>query len=49
MRQFPAFFNLSGQRVVIVGNGEEALRKLRLFVSAGAHARDRIGSYRTSA
>ena len=36
MRQFPAFFNLSGQRVVIVGNGEEALRKLRLFVSAGA-------------
>ncbi|KCZ85410.1 siroheme synthase [Hyphomonas adhaerens MHS-3] len=36
MRQFPAFFNLSGQRVVIVGSGEEALRKLRLFVSAGA-------------
>ena len=36
MRQFPAFFNLHGQRVVIVGNGEEALRKLRLFVSAGA-------------
>ena len=36
MRQFPAFFNLHGQRVVIVGSGEEALRKLRLLVSAGA-------------
>ena len=35
MRQFPAFFNLSGQRVVIVGNGEEALRKLRQDASSG--------------
>lgn len=36
MRQFPAFFNLTGQRVVVVGSGEEAVRKVRLLVSAGA-------------
>ena len=36
MRQFPAFFNLHGQRVVVVGSGEEAVRKVRLLVTAGA-------------
>ena len=36
MRQFPAFFNLTGQRVVVVGSGEEAVRKVRLLVTAGA-------------
>jgi len=36
MRQFPAFFNLRGQRVVIVGGGEEAVRKARLFATTGA-------------
>ncbi|HPE48432.1 MAG TPA: siroheme synthase CysG [Hyphomonas sp.] len=36
MRQFPAFFNLTGQRVVVVGSGDEAVRKVRLLVTAGA-------------
>jgi len=36
MRQFPAFFNLQDQPVVIVGSGEEAVRKLRLVMTAGA-------------
>ncbi|MCA8901386.1 MAG: uroporphyrinogen-III C-methyltransferase [Hyphomonas sp.] len=36
MRQFPAFFNLEGARVPVFGTGEEALRKTRLLISAGA-------------
>ena len=36
MRQFPAFFNLHGQRVVVVGGGEEAVRKVRLLATTGA-------------
>lgn len=36
MRQFPAFFNLDGARVVVFGDGEEAARKLRLLVSSPA-------------
>jgi uroporphyrin-III C-methyltransferase/precorrin-2 dehydrogenase/sirohydrochlorin ferrochelatase len=36
MRQFPAFFNLEGARVVVFGDGEEAARKLRLLVSSPA-------------
>lgn len=36
MRQFPAFFNLEGARIVVFGDGEEAARKLRLFVSSPA-------------
>jgi len=33
---FPVFFNLSGQRVLIVGGGEVALRKISLLERAGA-------------
>ncbi|AXE62852.1 uroporphyrinogen-III C-methyltransferase [Hyphomonas sp. CACIAM 19H1] len=36
MRQFPAFFNLEGARIVVFGGGEEAARKLRLFHASGA-------------
>ncbi|MFN4184618.1 MAG: siroheme synthase CysG [Hyphomonas sp.] len=36
MRQFPAFFNLEGARIVVFGGGEEAARKLRLFNESGA-------------
>ena len=36
MRQFPAFFNLEGARIVVFGGGEEAARKLRLFTGSGA-------------
>jgi uroporphyrin-III C-methyltransferase/precorrin-2 dehydrogenase/sirohydrochlorin ferrochelatase len=36
MNYFPAFFNLTGQRVLIVGGGEVALRKLDLLTRAGA-------------
>ncbi|MFN3911359.1 siroheme synthase CysG [Hyphomonas sp.] len=36
MRQFPAFFNLDGARVVVFGDGEEAARKLRLLVTSPA-------------
>ena len=36
MRQFPAFFNLEGARIVVFGGGEEAARKLRLFAGSGA-------------
>lgn len=36
MRQFPAFFNLEGARIVVFGGGEEAARKLRLFNGSGA-------------
>ncbi len=36
MRQFPAFFNLQSARVVVVGSGEEAARKLRLFLNSPA-------------
>lgn len=38
MRQFPAFFNLEGARIVVFGGGEEAARKLRLFNDSGADA-----------
>lgn len=36
MRHFPAFFDLRGRRVLIVGGGEVALRKLSLLERAGA-------------
>lgn len=36
MRQFPAFFNLEGVRVVVFGSGEDAARKLRLFAGSDA-------------
>ncbi len=36
MRQFPAFFNLEGARIVVLGGGEEAARKLRLLTSSPA-------------
>jgi uroporphyrin-III C-methyltransferase/precorrin-2 dehydrogenase/sirohydrochlorin ferrochelatase len=36
MTYFPAFFNLTGQRVLIVGGGEVALRKLALLMRSGA-------------
>ncbi|MFN4226195.1 MAG: siroheme synthase CysG [Hyphomonas sp.] len=36
MRQFPAFFNLEGARIVVFGHGEEAARKLRLLVTSPA-------------
>lgn len=37
MNQFPVFFNLTGQRCLVVGGGEEAAAKVRLLRSAGAH------------
>ncbi|MEL7489003.1 MAG: bifunctional precorrin-2 dehydrogenase/sirohydrochlorin ferrochelatase, partial [Pseudomonadota bacterium] len=36
MNSFPLSMNLKGRRVAIAGGGTEALRKARLFVSAGA-------------
>jgi len=39
MDYFPVFFNLSGQRVLIVGGGEVALRKVVLLERCGAEIR----------
>jgi uroporphyrin-III C-methyltransferase/precorrin-2 dehydrogenase/sirohydrochlorin ferrochelatase len=36
MNYFPAFFDLTAQRVLIVGGGEVALRKLALLMRSGA-------------
>jgi uroporphyrin-III C-methyltransferase/precorrin-2 dehydrogenase/sirohydrochlorin ferrochelatase len=36
MKYFPAFFDLRGQKVLIVGGGEVALRKLTLLERTGA-------------
>ena len=36
MKRFPAFLNLVDRRVVIVGGGEAAAQKARLFAAAGA-------------
>jgi uroporphyrin-III C-methyltransferase/precorrin-2 dehydrogenase/sirohydrochlorin ferrochelatase len=36
MNYFPAFFNLTAQKVLVVGGGEVALRKLALLTRSGA-------------
>ena len=36
MRVFPAFFDLTGRHVVVIGSGEEALRKIRLLAKTPA-------------
>lgn len=36
MRYFPIFFDLEGRKVVVVGGGEEALRKVRLLLKTNA-------------
>lgn len=36
MRYFPLFADLNGRRVIVIGGGEEAARKLRLLLRAGA-------------
>jgi uroporphyrin-III C-methyltransferase/precorrin-2 dehydrogenase/sirohydrochlorin ferrochelatase len=36
MNYFPVFFNLAGQKVLVVGGGEVALRKVALLERAGA-------------
>ena len=36
MNYFPVFFDLNGQKVLIVGGGEVALRKVSLLERAGA-------------
>ncbi len=36
MNYFPAFFDLRAQKVLIVGGGEVALRKLALLERTGA-------------
>src|ERR1700728_5019380 len=36
MQYFPAFFDLTAQKVLIVGGGEVALRKLALLTRSGA-------------
>ena len=36
MRYFPIFYDLDGRKVVVVGGGEEALRKVRLLLKTGA-------------
>ena len=36
MNRFPAFIDLKDRKVVIAGGGEEALRKARLYLDAGA-------------
>ena len=36
MRYFPLFFDLQNKRLVVVGGGEEALRKVRLFAKSEA-------------
>jgi uroporphyrin-III C-methyltransferase / precorrin-2 dehydrogenase / sirohydrochlorin ferrochelatase len=37
MRYFPIFLDLQNARVVVVGGGEEALRKVRLVLKTSAH------------
>lgn len=37
MRYFPVFMDLDGRRVVVVGGGEEATRKVRLLLETDAH------------
>jgi len=37
MNNFPAFIDLKDRKVIIAGGGEEARRKARLYVAAGAH------------
>jgi len=39
MRYFPAFFDVADRRIAIVGGGETAARKARLFAKAGARLR----------
>lgn len=36
MRYFPIFYDLHGRKVVVVGGGEEALRKVRLLLKTNA-------------
>ncbi|MDE2384994.1 MAG: siroheme synthase [Alphaproteobacteria bacterium] len=36
MRYFPLFYDLDGRHVVVVGGGEEALRKIRLLLKTNA-------------
>lgn len=36
MKYFPLFARLEGRRVVVIGGGEEAARKIRLLLKAGA-------------
>ncbi len=36
MRYFPIFYDLEGRKVVVVGGGEEALRKVRLLLKTNA-------------
>jgi uroporphyrin-III C-methyltransferase / precorrin-2 dehydrogenase / sirohydrochlorin ferrochelatase len=36
MRYYPVFVDLDGRKVVVVGGGEEALRKVRLLLKTGA-------------
>jgi uroporphyrin-III C-methyltransferase/precorrin-2 dehydrogenase/sirohydrochlorin ferrochelatase len=36
MRYFPIFYDLQGRKVVVVGGGEEALRKVRLLLKTNA-------------
>ena len=36
MRYFPIFFDLEGRKVVVIGGGEEALRKVRLLLKTNA-------------
>ena len=36
MRYFPIFFDLEGRKAVVVGGGEEALRKVRLLLKTNA-------------
>jgi uroporphyrin-III C-methyltransferase/precorrin-2 dehydrogenase/sirohydrochlorin ferrochelatase len=36
MRYFPVFMDLKGRKVVVVGNGEEAVRKIRLLLKTEA-------------
>lgn len=36
MKYFPLFANLDGRRCVVIGGGEEAARKIRLLLKAGA-------------
>ena len=36
MNYFPVFFDLAGQRVLVVGGGEVALRKVSLLERTGA-------------
>jgi uroporphyrin-III C-methyltransferase / precorrin-2 dehydrogenase / sirohydrochlorin ferrochelatase len=37
MRYFPVFFDLKNRKVVVVGGGEEALRKIRLLLKTDAN------------